>query len=223
MPLIWRFVKYTVGAIILYYGYFLVVKTWSYADFIPTTGLLIAKQSVIQQPHYFFSFYTHVFSSIFVLLIGSLQFSGTLFRYSAKGHQLLGKLYVGIVLVLSAPSGLVMALYANGGLPAKVAFVFQSVLWWLMTVLALKYAREGNWMEHSKFMLRSYALTLGAISLRIYAYVLPTFFGTYPIETYITNAWMSWVGNLLLVELFIHLGFCQYLINTFIGVNKWYK
>ncbi|WP_020539464.1 DUF2306 domain-containing protein [Lewinella cohaerens] len=215
MPSIWRFVKYMAGIIILYYGYFLVIKTWSYSDFAPTTGLLIAKQSVIQQSHYLLAFYTHVFSSIFVLLIGGLQFSSSFFRYSPRWHQLLGKFYVSIVLLLSAPSGFIIALYANGGLPAKVAFVFQSVLWWLMTVLALKYAREGNWMEHSKFMIRSYALALAAISLRIYAYVLPAFFGTYPIETYITNAWVSWVGNLLLAELFIYLGFCQYLINTF--------
>lgn len=219
MPLVWRFVKYLVGIIVLYYGYFLILKTWAYANFIPTTGLLIAKQNVIEQTHYALAFYTHVFFSIPVLFIGILQFSGTLFRYSSRWHRRLGKLYIGLVLILCAPSGLVIALNANGGLPAKVAFVFQGVLWWSMTFFALRFAWRGNWMEHSKFVLRSYALALGAISLRIYAYVLPTFFNTYPIETYITNAWMSWVGNLILAELFIYLGFCQYVINTF-GVLK---
>jgi hypothetical protein len=56
-------------------------------------------------------------------------------------------------------------------------------------------------------MLRSYALTLSAVTLRLYAYLFDVFnlpFG--PTETYIIVSYLSWIPNLIFAEICIYHG-----------------
>jgi hypothetical protein len=52
-------------------------------------------------------------------------------------------------------------------------------------------------------MIRSLAVTYAAFSLRTESYVMYQFFGTKPIETYLTVVWLSWAGNLFLAEVLL--------------------
>jgi hypothetical protein len=63
-------------------------------------------------------------------------------------------------------------------------------------------------------MLRSYAITLAAMSLRTESYLMKYFFQTKPFETYLTVVWVSWVGNLVLCELLITFGFSKFLVHS---------
>lgn len=162
---------------------------------------LLTKQSVLHVTAWRYSFYTHITSSILVLFFGAFQFIPTESARVIKFHRLLGKLYVLIVLFLSAPSGLVMAFYANGGTWSKISFVIISVLWWTFTFLAYIKIRKKDVEAHKKNMYRSYALTLSAITLRLYVLTLPFFIHLHSKEMYTLVAWLSWVPNLLLVEL----------------------
>lgn len=58
-----------------------------------------------------------------------------------------------------------------------------------------------DFQAHRKWMARSFALTFGAVTLRIY---LPSFLAMgLPFDkAYPLVAWVSWVPNLLAVELF---------------------
>jgi hypothetical protein len=53
-------------------------------------------------------------------------------------------------------------------------------------------------------MIRSYALTLSAITLRLYALVLPHFVLLEGRKEYAVLAWSSWTINLLVAETIIY-------------------
>ena len=153
------------------------------------------------------AFYIHITSSLWVLLSGALQFWPWLLRRYPAWHRALGKSYVFGILFLAAPSGLLMGLRGNGGQVAVMGFIWQAVLWWLLSWVAYRQARKGDWRGHEAFMWRSYALSLSAISLRAmmtgWWWLEPWYMLRYPF-TYIFVAWFSWVFNLLLAEAYLH-------------------
>lgn len=170
---------------------------------------------ILAKPIFKLSFYIHIVSSWVVMFLGVLQFIPAIFKKNNVIHRRLGKIYVIFVLLLSAPSGLVLAFYANGGLSVKIAFCCQSLLWWFFTFIAWVKIRKKNIEEHTKFMLRSYSITLAAMSLRFLSFLMVYSFDTKPIETYLTVAWLSWVGNLVFIEILIMLQFSKYLLKQF--------
>ena len=89
----------------------------------------------------------------------------------------------------------------------------QCLVWWWITFAAWQAAVQKDWSKHSEMMLRSYAVTLAAMSLRTESYALYYVFETKPIETYLTVTWLSWVGNLFIAEIMIYFGFVKYLSN----------
>jgi hypothetical protein len=153
--------------------------------------------------HYRIAFFVHVFSSVFVLLAAYTQFSSR-FRQRYKGwHKLLGRLYAYVVIFLAGPSGLVIGLYANGGLGSQIAFTLLAVLWIAFTAIALDKMRRRQVEAHAHWMMRSYALALSAITLRAWKYALVALFHPRPMDVYRTVAWLGWVVNLALAELLI--------------------
>ncbi|HND89288.1 MAG TPA: DUF2306 domain-containing protein [Saprospiraceae bacterium] len=161
--------------------------------------------AVLARADFQWAFYVHISSSWIVIMAGLWQFFPALLRRWPHLHRALGKIYVGGILLLAAPSGAVLGLYANGGLSAKVAFALQSLLWWMLTALAWREVLRRRFSAHRDMMIRSYALTLAAMSLRTESWAMHYFWHTKPLETYLTVVWLSWVGNLLLAELLISL------------------
>lgn len=166
---------------------------------------LLTKQRVIHLLHYRFAFYLHIFPSLLVLMAGLTQFSTWILKNKIELHRLIGKVYVFIVLLISGPAALLMSFYANGGVVSKIGFILLSLLWWLFTFQGLQTARKGNINAHQKFMIRSYALTLSAISLRVYQFLINSNFYIDPESLYILLSWLSWVGNLLIAEFWIRM------------------
>jgi putative Mn2+ efflux pump MntP len=104
------------------------------------------------------------------------------------------------VLLITGPAGLVMGFYANGGLWSRIAFVLLAVLWIYFTATALVKAKQKNFKAHRNYMIRSYALTLSAITLRAWKYGITNTMTLPPMDVYRVVAWVGWVGNLALAE-----------------------
>ncbi len=183
-----------------YFSWLMLRITLQYVPIRYDVAFLFVKQEAITHTHYKVAFFSHVYTSIFVLLMGMTQFSGTLRRRFPAMHRSLGKGYVLLILFVASPSGLVMALYANGGLSSQISFSLQAVLWFAFTLLALRYAQARDWTRHREFMLRSYALTLSAISLRLFKWIIVSTVAWPPMDTYRLVAWLGWGVNLALVE-----------------------
>jgi Predicted membrane protein (DUF2306) len=179
-------------------------NTIPYFDFAPRKDFLGTKTFAVTSKLIFKTgFYTHICSALVVWLAGIPQFWPLLVLKYPKWHRNLGKIYVFGILFLAAPSGLILAAFANGGLSAQVGFTLQCLVWWFLTFKAFLFIKEGNIAEHVRCMIRSLAVTYAAFSLRTESYVMYQFFGTKPIETYLTVVWLSWVGNLFLAEILL--------------------
>lgn len=192
------------AALILFGAWLMLRLSLPYAAFNRYTDFLMTKQLVYHIRHWRISFYVHVFVSSIVLVAGLLQCSMYLLNRYPRLHRSAGKIYVLTVLCLSGPAGLIMSFYANGGLPARISFVLLSLLWLGSTYAGWRYVLQRRWKDHGRMMLRSYALALSALTLRLYAYLIALFnIPLHPVAAYITISWLSWTLNLIVVEVLI--------------------
>jgi uncharacterized membrane protein len=174
--------------------------TMAYIPHNTDIGFLRIKQQYIGIDHWRTAFFIHVYASMWVLFAGFTQFSKRLQKNQPKLHRTLGYVYVIDVLLITGPAGLVMGFYANGGLWSRIAFVLLAVLWIYSTAMALVKAKQKNFKAHRNYMIRSYALTLSAITLRAWKYGITNTMTLPPMDVYRVVAWLGWVGNLAIAE-----------------------
>lgn len=172
----------------------------AYIPYNTDIGFLRIKQQYIGIDHWRTAFFIHVYASMWVLFAGFSQFSSSLLRNTPKLHRTLGYIYVVDVLLITGPAGLVMGFYANGGLFSRIAFVALAVLWIFFTATALVKAKQKNFKAHRRYMIRSYALTLSAITLRAWKYAITNTMTLPPMDVYRVVAWLGWAGNLIFAE-----------------------
>lgn len=192
--------------LVIGFGYFfwLMLKiTLEYVPFNPNVSFLMIKQTEVQdRPEYLPFFYTHVYTSIFILLSGFLAILRK--DFSIKNfHKNMGKIYIFLILILAAPSGIYMGFFANGGFLSKISFVILGSLWWFTTYKAYAAARQKRFKEHKQWMWRSFALTLSALTLRIWKVIIVYLFHPNPMDVYQIIAWLGWIPNILLIEYLI--------------------
>ena len=179
--------------------------TFQYIPFKNDVAFLQIKQTEVHKIQSYLSiFYIHVYSAIFVLVAGFTQFNHFILKKYPSIHRNIGKLYVIIILFLSAPSGLFIGLFANGGFFSKVSFVSLSVLWFYCTLKGFLHIKNKNILLHKAFMLRSFALTFSAITLRFWKVILVYLFQPLPMDLYQIIAWLGWVPNLLIIEFYLY-------------------
>lgn len=192
-----------------FFSFLMIRIAVAYTGMESNVNFLLTKQRVYPLALWRASFYTHVFTSCFVLIAGFTQFSARILKRYPRVHRSMGWSYFLIVTMVSGPAAWVMALYANGGLPARTSFILLATLWISFTLLAGYYAWRKRFALHGAYMLRSYALTLSAITLRLYTYFLDMTTQASPRDIYITTAWLAWVPNLILVEWLIRRGLAE--------------
>lgn len=187
-----------------FFSYLMIRLSWPYTAMGSDVDFLQTKQNVYHIHYWRYSFYIHVFTSSLVLLAGFTQFSRGLLRRAPRVHRVMGWIYLVTVVGVSGPAAFMMGVHANGGLPARTSFVLLSLLWMGFTLWAGVQAMRGRFDSHRAFMIRSFALTLSALTLRVY-----TYFSVYlpmnvsPKDIYITTAWLSWVPNLIVADMII--------------------
>jgi len=143
--------------------------------------------------------YAHVFGSAFALALGPLQFSARLRARNVAVHRWLGRLYLGVGVLVGGSAGLYMAVHAFGGIVSKLGFGCLAVLWLFTGLRAYLAIRAREVAAHRRWMVRNFALTFAAVTLRIY---LPgSVAAGIPFEVaYPAIAWLCWVPNLVAVE-----------------------
>jgi len=175
----------------------------SYLNLDSDYGFLRIKKDAIATGWYLPAYYAHVLIAAVILLVGFFQIHPTFGLRWRNIHRLFGKIYVGGILFFSAPGGLVMSMFINRGPVVQASFVLQCTLWFIFTWIAYVRIRQRDIQCHRQWILRSFALTLAAITLRIYV-----FFGSWSFDlaqptAYATIAWLSWVPNLLICEWYL--------------------
>ncbi len=136
------------------------------------------------------------------LLVGPFQFLKGLRARWPKVHRIIGRIYV-IGCLGAAPAGMVLAVGTDAGPIAQWGFGTLSVIWFVITANALRLAMAGRIAEHRRWMIRSFALTFAAVTLRLYLPIPPMFLHMSFIEGYRAISWISWTSNLAVAELFL--------------------
>lgn len=199
-----RIVKQILSSTIAYFvlciATFLMLRTITgYAGLDKTYAFLAEKQDYLNNKIWLFAFYIHVFTSLFTLVAGFTQFSTYLMQQYKKLHRNIGKVYIVTVLFINVPAGFIMAIYANGQWPSRLAFLVLDGLWFYFTYRGWRAAICRDFKAHRRWMIRSYALTFSAITLRTWRIVLAPVIPD-PHILYMIDAWMGFVPNILLAE-----------------------
>ncbi|MEZ5040846.1 MAG: DUF2306 domain-containing protein [Saprospiraceae bacterium] len=171
---------------------------FSFLDF-KIKGILLNKGELIKNMIYLGAFYAHVTGGGMALIVGSFQFFPTFRNKYLSLHRNLGKIYV-LACLFGGISGLGIAFFANEGPIAQIGFTLLALFWLFTTAQAYFNIRQKNIQAHKEWMLRSYAITFAAVSLRLQLPLYLIFAELDFTTAYRIVAWSCWVPNLLLIE-----------------------
>lgn len=135
------------------------------------------------------------------LLLGPLQFFARIRMAHPRWHRRIGTVYVMCCLGAGA-AGLLLALGSTEGPVASAGFGLLALAWIGATANAWRLARAGDFVRHRRWMIRSYALTFAAVTLRVYLPIVEIARLDFD-WSYRAISFLCWVPNLVVVELWL--------------------
>lgn len=180
----------------------LIYNTLPYFTFSKAFVFIEERSLLFQNPVYSAFFYLHIAAGAFCIGTALLQFSGYILKKRKKIHVWSGRIYVFVVLMIGAPTGMYMAFFAKGSFYERALFMFMALFWAFTTYQGLSTILQKNVLAHKIWMMRSYAMALTAVTFRVY-HLLFYLLGWNHLENYEVSLWISVIGNMLLAEYFI--------------------
>lgn len=175
----------------------------SFFSFKVEDNFLSTKPSVLLENFlYRLAFYAHVGGGAVALVIGPFQFLPGWRNRRLSLHRTLGKVYL-VAILLSSIAGFSLAFFANEGIVTGIGFGLLAVSWFTTSLMAYIRIRQKDIALHKEWMLRSFALTFAAVTLRLWLPILLAGFRWPFADAYIFVAYMCWIPNLLVMELII--------------------
>ncbi len=158
--------------------------------------------------------FVHAFSGGIALLLGPFQFLSGLRQRRPNLHRWLGRIYL-VSILLGGLSAFLIAPGMISGLVGEFGLISLAILWLWTGFMAYSNIRAGNTAAHHEWMIRNYALTFAAATLRLWlgiliATQLPSLQTKYAgnfdalfVEVYRVVMWISWVPNLIVAEMIV--------------------
>ncbi len=146
--------------------------------------------------------YSHVLFGALALILGPFQFRrGILVRHRPL-HRNLGRVYV-ISATMTGFVGLYMAIYSFGGMNTHLGFGILGALTAFTSLMACTKIRALDVRAHREWMIRSFALVFGAVTLRVHLPLLMVVYRGEFAPAYAIVAWLAWVPNVLWAEWYV--------------------
>jgi hypothetical protein len=144
----------------------------------------------------------HAGASGIALLLGPLQFLEPIRRRARGVHRWIGRTYI-VACMVGGISGGLLAPFTAAGPIAASGFLMLALLWLWVNALGWRAAAlKRNYDEHKNWMVRSFALTFAAVTLRLY--LIPSqIAGMDFVSAYQWIAWLAWVPNIAIAEWWI--------------------
>ena len=135
------------------------------------------------------------------LFMGAFQLNSRIRARYLPVHRWMGRTYV-VAVAIGGLGALALVPHSLEGVVTHVGFGMLAVLWMATTARAYIAIKRGDRPTHRRWMIRSYALTLAAVTLRI---ILPAELaaGMSFHDAYQVVAWACWVPNLIVAEWWI--------------------
>lgn len=146
----------------------------------------------------------HAGAASTALMLGAMQLSSVVRQRWPGLHRANGRLYV-MGCLAGGVSALVLAAGVSTGPVAASGFGTLGALWLYTTMQGWRSARARDFPRHRTWMIRSYALTFAAVTLRIYV-PLSQALGLDFASAYRCIAWLAWVPNLVVAEVLVRRG-----------------
>jgi len=146
----------------------------------------------------------HATGAGLALLLGPWQFWAGIRARRPWLHRLIGRSYL-IVCLVGGISGLILAWNTSAGVFAQSGFGLLAVAWLGVNALGYAAARRRDFASHRRWMIRSFALTFAAVTLR--AYLPIAIASNAPMMiAYPLISWACWVPNLIVAEAWLRTG-----------------
>lgn len=211
-------IRYFVSALfwipVAFFSLLLVKNTLPYFSFSSEFVFIQERAILFAQSIYKSGFYLHIAAGMLCISAALIQFSSYILRKRKAIHIWSGRVYVYVVLLIGAPTGLYMSFFAKGSYWERVLFMFMAVYWFYTTAKGLQTILQKNVLAHKIWMIRSYCMAMTAVTFRIY-HIVFYYFGVSHLYNYEISLWISVLGNMLVAEAFIFSRSRMYL-RTFI-------
>jgi uncharacterized membrane protein len=168
-------------------------------------GNYVDRSSLVQG-----ALYLHVVLGGLALLLSPLQFATRLRTRAPQVHRAVGRITVGSIAVAGV-AGLVLAPHNLAGPVGTAGFGLLALLWLACAASAVRAIRRRDVTAHRRWMVRTFALTYAAVTLRLWLLVLIAgqtalagVDGAVAFErAYLLVPFLSWVPNLLVAEWYL--------------------
>lgn len=186
-----------------FFSLLLIANTIPYFSFSKEFSFIQERAVLFLRPLYELSFYVHIFAGMWCIGAALLQFSSYILKKRKAIHVWSGRIYVMVVLLLGAPTGLYMSFFAKGGAAERGLFMFMALAWFFFTMKGFTTILQRNVLAHKIWMMRSYAMALTAVTFRVY-YIILYLFDVPLTLNYEVSLWISVAGNLAVAEYLIY-------------------
>lgn len=167
-------------------------------------AIYAARYFILRITDLHFSYYLrplrlHITGGIGALLAGPWQFSERLRAHALNFHRWLGRFYL-LSVATGSIAGFAMAMVSSEGLPTHLGFGILAVLWFVTALQAYRLIRHGDIDAHRRWMIRNFALSLAAVTLRIeLPLMLFALHWSFHVS-YIIVSWLCWGPNIIVAE-----------------------
>lgn len=144
--------------------------------------------------------YVHVPSALFALPACLVLLSSRVRRRWPRFHRWLGRTNGLLILCAVVPSGMYLALFAQGGLLSTLGFWLTGALTFVAMVKSVQSARAGRMQAHHRYSAHVAAQLAVAVVSR-FALIGAEQAGLYSEWTYIAALWLPVIGCALVAEL----------------------
>jgi hypothetical protein len=144
------------------------------------------------------AFYTHIVFGGLALLLSPLQLSSRVRARVPRLHRVTGRVVL-VAIALGGTAGFLLSWFNTAGPIGTAGFGTLAVLWVAFAGLGLRAILRGDVATHRRWMLRTFALTYAAVTLRLWLIALIPLVGDFS-SAYVLVPFLSWVPNLVVVE-----------------------
>lgn len=162
---------------------------------VPVVRAPFVRERLVAMP---LAVYAHLIGGAIAVGIGWVQFDASLRERRLSLHRWLGRTYL-IAVLIGGVGGLALSTVSQEGMVSHLGFGTLAMLWLFTGGRGYQLIRAGDDVGHRRWMIRNYALTYAAVTLR---YMLgPSLaLGVQFSIAYPAISWLAWVPNLAIAE-----------------------
>ncbi|RDI68182.1 DUF2306 domain-containing protein [Nocardia pseudobrasiliensis] len=158
------------------------------------------------------AFYLHIVLAGLALALGPWQFAKRIRVRHIRIHRAIGRIYL-IAVLVGGVAALVMAPFNSAGMVGFFGFGALAVLWPWTAWRAFRAVRDRDIASHQAWMIRCFALTYAAVTLRLEFAALILIqlpfagpdadFAALSANAYAPLAFLAWLPNLVIAEFMV--------------------